>query len=34
LQFFHDPAVIDEAVCNVVDWFSQHLGGRQAAASH
>jgi fermentation-respiration switch protein FrsA (DUF1100 family) len=26
LQYYDDPAVIDEAVWNVVDWFSRHLG--------
>jgi hypothetical protein len=26
LQFYDDPAVIDRTACNVIDWFSQHLG--------
>jgi uncharacterized protein len=25
-SYYEDPATIDRAVCNIVDWFSRHLG--------
>jgi hypothetical protein len=32
-QYYEDPAVIDRAVWNIVDWFSRHLGPGHPAAS-
>jgi hypothetical protein len=34
LQHYDDPAVIDQTVWNIADWFSRHLGpGQQAGHS-
>jgi uncharacterized protein len=33
LQYYDDPAVIEQTVYRIVDWFSRHLGADQAAPS-
>jgi len=29
LQYYEDEAVVDETVCNIVNWFSRHVRGAQ-----